>query len=97
MLHPQSDDLTTVRVTVTRVERVCSLETVIAPLGESLRGQPVYWDFPLAIINADILNVRSGPGANYDKLGQGEHSTLDRECSELKIVTKEELQEFSYE
>jgi serine protease Do len=131
VLHPISDDMTTVRVTVTRLERVSSLETVIAPLGKSLRQQPVYWDFPSAIIKADILNVRSGPNTDYDKRGQlelgdwvtvlgkdteecqwyyilgdevagwisaaGEHSTLDRDCQELKVVTEEELQEPSFE
>ncbi len=131
VLQPVADDMTTVHVTVTRLERISSLETVIAPLGKSLRQQPVYWDIPLAVIKADILNVRNGPGTDYDKRGQlelggwvtvlgkdteecqwyyiladelegwisasSEHSTLDRDCTGLKVVTEDELQELSYE
>jgi uncharacterized protein YgiM (DUF1202 family) len=128
---PTWDDETTVRITITRFEKLSSLETLLIPLGGSLRQHPIYWDLPAATVQVDILNVRSGLGTDLEKCGElalnnevnvlgkdspacewycvstsegegwiaaiSEFSTLDRDCSALKVVTEETVQQFSLE
>jgi serine protease Do len=70
VLQPIGDDGTIIKILVTRFETVSSLETMVAPLGEALLRHPVYWDIPTAVILADSLNVRSGPGTDFEPRGQ---------------------------
>ncbi len=130
-LHPVWDDTTTVNVRVVGLEQLTSLETLLLPLGEALRQHPVYWDIPFITIDKGTINVRTGPGAYFDKSGEltpgdmvtvlgkdstacgwyyvwigkvegwisadSKYSTLDRDCSTLKIVTEESVRSFDLE
>lgn len=52
-----------------RLELIESFEKVIQPLGPALRSKHKLYDIPTAAITADTLNIRSGPGTSYDKIG----------------------------
>ena len=67
-LHPVWDEETTVRVHLIGLEQVTSLETVLLPLGASLRQHPIYWDIPFVKIGTETTNVHTGPVRNLRKM-----------------------------
>lgn len=46
-----------------------NLETALAPLAQSLKEHPHFWDIPLATVVVDALPLYNGPGKNYGQLG----------------------------
>jgi serine protease Do len=50
-------------------DRKFDLEIALAPLAQSLRDHPRFWDIPVATVIGDAIDIRSGPGINYEQIG----------------------------
>lgn len=68
VLSPTWNPETQVEFVLNRLELVESFEKVIEPLSKGMRSAPQLYDIPSATITADSLNLRSGPGTDYDKV-----------------------------
>jgi uncharacterized protein YraI len=60
-----------------------TLETLVAPLADSLLPRVPFWEAPRATVLATQLNVRSGPGTDFDVL------TTLREGEEIPVIAKD--------